>query len=71
MTCASVFFVFGGIFIEASWYWHLVLLVIPVIALSYFLFEAKESNKQLSDVRRELLKKYGDAAVNAELVTRR
>jgi hypothetical protein len=60
MTFALVFFALGGIFIHASWGWHVALVIIPLIACFYFWIEARTSNKELSKVRREILKKYGE-----------
>lgn len=65
MTFASFPFAFGGFFVKASLYWHVFLFVIPLIAFCYFWSEAKNSNKELSNVRHELLKKYGNSDENA------
>jgi hypothetical protein len=58
MTVASVVFALGGFAVKASWHGHLFLIGIPVIACWYFGSEAKASNRELSKVRHEVLKKY-------------
>lgn len=65
MTFASASFALGGIAIKASWKWHIVLTCVPLMSLWYFWYEAKTSNQELSNVRRELLKKYRDVDENA------
>jgi hypothetical protein len=66
MTVAAVFFALGGFFIMASWLWHLVLIAVPVGAFFYFRFEARASNQELSNVRREVLKKYRNSDENTD-----
>ena len=57
MTVASVPVALGTFFIKIPCIWHLIALFIVGGLFLYFLLEAKSSNKALSDLRREMLKK--------------
>ena len=61
MTIASIPFAGGVLFIEMSWCWRIFFaLIAPLAGWFYFRIEAKCSNRELSTVRREVLKKYRD-----------
>lgn len=61
MLVASPFAAAGAIFLQASYAARSVIFGLAAIFFIYFLFEAASSNRALSDVRRELLKKKWDS----------
>jgi hypothetical protein len=57
MTVASVPFVLGALLLQIPWICRSVLLAVSVLLAIYLWLEAKSSDKNLSDLRREMLKK--------------
>jgi hypothetical protein len=57
MAVASFFFAGGALYIPTLWRWRVVMVGVALLALLFFAYEAKSSNRTLSDLRRELLKK--------------
>lgn len=57
MTVASVAFAGGALYLQALWRWRIGIFCFALIAFAFFWSEAKSSNKLLSELRRELLKK--------------
>ena len=56
MTVASVAFAGGALCLQAPWPWRIVIFCFALIPFAFFWWEAKSSNKLLSELRRELLK---------------
>jgi hypothetical protein len=63
MAIAAVPFAIGAMYLQTSCLARTLVVGIALVALVYFLAEAKSSNKTLSDLRRELLKKNWDPAL--------
>jgi hypothetical protein len=63
MAAGSPFFITGVLLLKTSWLVRAPLAMVGVVACVYFLCEAKSSNKTLSELRRELLKKFKAEAV--------
>ena len=59
MTIASIPFALGAIAIEIPCFWRIVVGMISIAGLFYFGLEAKTSNQELSNVRREVLRSIG------------
>lgn len=57
MAIATVPFALGTLYLQMSCLSHTLMVGIGLVALVYFFAEARSSNKTLSDLRRELLKK--------------
>ena len=57
MTVATVPFAAGAMFLKAPWIWRIVICAGALLLGTYLCFEAKHSDKGLSEVRRELLKR--------------
>lgn len=56
MMISSAPFAVGALYLQAPWRWRIGIFCFALVALAYFRAEAKSSNKQLSTLRRELLK---------------
>jgi hypothetical protein len=57
MTVATVPFAMGALWLTIPWAWRFVLSVSSIVFGIYLYFEAKCSNRTLSELRREILKK--------------
>lgn len=57
MAVASVPFSLAALCLHANWYWRSGVAAAGICALALFFLEAKSTNRALSDLRRELLKK--------------
>lgn len=57
MTIASVPVAFGGFWVHTSWHCRILIFLAALIAGLYFYHEAKSSNRSLSLLRREMLKR--------------
>jgi hypothetical protein len=57
MTVAAVPFAGGALCLQAPWAWRIGIFGFALIAFAFFCSEAKSSNKLLSELRRELLKR--------------
>jgi hypothetical protein len=60
IVAATVPFVVGMLFIEIATVWRLATVAISCLVTGYLYFEAKCSNKTLSELRREMLKTQSD-----------
>lgn len=56
MMIASAPFAVGALYLQAPWRWRIGIFCFALVVLGYFWAEAKSSNKELSKLRRELLK---------------
>jgi hypothetical protein len=61
MAVASFLFAGGALYLQTLWRWRFVTLGVALLALLFFACEAKSSNRTLSKLRRELLKKNWDS----------
>ncbi len=57
MTVATVPFAAGVLSLQTVWVWRLIVFVGSIVIGTYLFYEAKCSNKALSELRREMLKR--------------
>ncbi len=57
MTVATIPFAFGALCLPISWVWRFIVFAVSWGPGIYFYIEARSSNKTLSELRREMLKK--------------